>query len=177
LALVVSSLSAFFAWQAGQRAARALAISENQEKRRQPRLGIYLVMNGLRRLVPKRQLFGFIVSVSNPTDIDNSVARAELKITYRMENGVSGVCRIQHNSALEANVGSDAKRAACVLSLPLRIDAHQTVSGWLLFALDDDVIGKATVDSHSLILEDTHGVSTETDPIMVRAWTDESEKD
>jgi hypothetical protein len=26
-------------------------------------------------------------------------------------------------------------------------------------------------------LEDTHGVSTETEPIMVREWTDESQKD
>src|SRR5271165_2163770 len=97
LALLVSGCSAFFSWRAGRNAARALAISENQEKRRQPQLGIYLAANGFRRLVPKRQLFGFIVSVSNPTDINNSVARAELQITYVMENDVTAVCRIQHN--------------------------------------------------------------------------------
>jgi hypothetical protein len=66
---------------------------------------------------------------------------------------------------------------ASVLALPLRIDAHQTVSGWLLFALDNDAIRKRTIDAHRLILEDTHGVSTETEPIMVRDWTDESKKD
>lgn len=81
LALLVSVCSAFFSWRSGRNAARALAISENQEKRRMPQLGIYLA-NGYRRLVPKRQLFGFLVSISNPTDINNSVARAELKITY-----------------------------------------------------------------------------------------------
>jgi hypothetical protein len=177
LALLVSSCSAFFSWRAGRNAARALAISENQEKRRQPQLGIYLVVNGFRRLVPKRQLFGFIVSVSNPTDINNSVIRAELQITYVMENDVTAVCRIQHNSALGGDVGSDTTSAASVLSLPLRIDAHQTVSGWFLFALDNDVIREGTIDAHSLILEDTHGVSTETEPIMVREWTDESQKD
>lgn len=176
LALLVSGCSAFFSWRAGRNAARALAISENQEKRRQPQLGIYHV-NGFRRLVPKRQLFGFIVSVSNPTDINNSVARAELQITYVRENDVIAVCRIQHNSALGVHVGSDTTAAASILSLPLRIDAHQTVSGWFLFALDNDVIREGTIDAHSLILEDTHGVSTETEPIMVREWTDESQKD
>jgi hypothetical protein len=59
----------------------------------------------------------------------------------------------------------------------MRIDAHQTVSGWLLFALDNDVIRNGTIDAHSLILEDTHGVPTETDPIMVREWRDETKKD
>ena len=67
--------------------------------------------------------------------------------------------------------------AANVFSLPVRIDAHQTVSGWFLFALDNDVIREGTIDAHSLILEDTHGVSTNTDPIMVSEWTDESQND
>jgi hypothetical protein len=174
LALLVSGCSVFFSWRAGRNAARALAISENQEKRRHPQLGIYLV-KGYRRLVPKRQLFGFLVSVSNPTDINNSVARAELQITYMMENDESAICRIQHDAALGEKVGDSTP--ASVLALPLRIDAHQTVSGWLLFALDNDAIRKRTIDAHRLILEDTHGVSTETEPIMVRDWTDESKKD
>ena len=142
LALLVSMCSAFFSWRAGRNAARALAISESQEKRRQPQLGIYLV-NGYRRLVPKRQLFGFLVSISNPTDINNSVSRAELQITYVTENDLAVVCRVQHNSALGEKVASESASAASILSLPLRIDAHQTASGWFLFALDNDAIRKA----------------------------------
>ena len=174
LALLVSCGSALISWRSSKNAARALAISETQEKRRQPQLGIYLV-NGYRRLVPKRQLFGFLVSVSNPTDINNSIARAELQITYLLENDVKAVCRIQHNPTLGENTARDAMPAT-VFSLPLHIDAHNTLSGWLLFALDNDVIREGTIDAHSLILEDTHGVSTNTGPIMVREWTDESKK-
>jgi hypothetical protein len=152
-----------------------LSISEAQEKRRQPQLGIYLA-NGYRQLVPKRQLFGFLVSVSNPTDINNCIARAELQITYLLETDVKAVCRIQHNPTLRENT-APGTIPATVFSLPVRIDAHQTVSGWFLFALDNDVIRNGTVDAHSLILEDTHGVSTNTDPIMVREWTDENKED
>ena len=175
LALLVSGCSAFFSWRSGKNAARALAISESQEKRRQPQFGIYLV-KGYRRLVPKRQLFGFLVTVSNPTDINNSIARAELQITYLLEKDVKAICRIQHTPTLGENTVSEGT-SATLLSLPMRIDAHQTVSGWFLFGLDNDVIRDGTIDAHTLILEDTHGVSTTTDPIMVREWTDESKKD
>ena len=69
--LVVSICSAIYS---GRKASRALAISESQERRRQPQLGIYLA-KAHRRVTPKRQLFGFLVSVANPTDINNAVAR------------------------------------------------------------------------------------------------------
>jgi hypothetical protein len=172
---VVSICSVIISWRSGKNAARALSISESQEKRRQPQLGVYLV-NGYRRLIPKRQLFGFLVSISNPIDINNSVARAELQVTYLLENDVKAVCRIRNNATLADRAARDAM-AANVFSLPVRIDAHQTVSGWFLFALDNDVIREGTIDAHSLILEDTHGVSTNTDPIMVSEWTDESQND
>ncbi|MDE3108498.1 MAG: hypothetical protein KGL02_01035, partial [Acidobacteriota bacterium] len=71
LALAVSCGSLLVAWRSARTAAHALLLTEEQESRRRPRLGIYLV-NGYRQLVPERQLFGLLVSVSNPTDIDNS---------------------------------------------------------------------------------------------------------
>jgi hypothetical protein len=175
LALLVSCGSVFISWRSGRNAARALAITENQEKRRQPQLSLYL-FKGYRRLLPTGQIFGFLVSVSNPTDINNSMARAELQVTYLLENEVKVVCRIQHNPTFGENTPSNGM-SSTVFSLPVRIDAHQTVLGWLLFGLDDNVIRKGTVDAHSLVLEDTHGTLTSTDPIMVREWTDESKKD
>jgi hypothetical protein len=135
---------------------------------------VYLV-NGYRRLVPARQLFGFLVSVSNPTDINNSVPRAELQVTY-LVGDVKATCRIQHNPELAVNTVQSA-RPATVFTLPARVDAHQTITGWLLFTLDNDVIQKGTIDAHSLLLEDTHGVTTSTGPIMVKEWSDEREKD
>jgi hypothetical protein len=176
LALLVSFFSLLISWRSGKRAARALSISEGQEQRRQPRLGIYMV-RGYRRRGSKRQLFGFLVSVTNPTDTNNSIARAELQITYLLEDDVNVVCRVSHAEGLDENALADPKGVANVFSLPAHIDAHQTLSGWFLFALDDSVIGKGTVDSHSLILEDTHGISTDTGPIMVREWSHEGKKD
>ncbi len=173
LALLVSIISVLLSWRSGKTAARALAISESQENRRQPRLGVYLA-NGYRRIEPEGELFAVLVSVTNPTDTNNSVARAELQITYLLENDVEAVCRLQHNRALAENASDNALQAATVLSLPVCVDAHQTVSGWLLFSLENGVIGTGSTDDQKLILEDTHGVETRTGQIIVREWTDET---
>ena len=175
LALFVSGCSAFISWRSWKNSSRALDISERQEKRRQPQLGIYLA-NGYRQQIPGRQLFGFLVSVSNPTDINNAIARAELQVVYLLANDAEVVCRVQHNPKLGEDTARD-NSAATVFSMPFRVDAHQTVSGWFLFVLDDDVIREDTIDTHALILEDTHGISTKTDPITVREWKDENQKD
>ena len=171
--LVVSICSAIYS---GRKASRALAISESQERRRQPQLGIYLA-KAYRRVTPKRQLFGFLVSVSNPTDVNNALARAELQITYLVRDDASVVCRVQHDPALEDKQNHYGDASPTVFTLPLRIDAHQTASGWFLFALENDAIGKGTIDTHNLILEDTHGVTTISTGSPVREWMDESEKD
>jgi hypothetical protein len=168
----IACWSAFNSWGSRRLAARALAIGESQEQRRHPHLGIYL-SNGYRRYLPKRQLFGFLVSVSNPTDINNSVALAELQVTYVLDGNIKAVCRIPHRP--EIAEGAEAK-GATVFSLPARIDAHQTVAGWFLFAVDHELIGGRTIDSHKIILEDSHGVSAQTEPIVVRDWTNEEPK-
>jgi len=172
LALIVASVSAFVSWRSFRNSSFALAISQRQEERRSPQLSIYFV-NGYRRLVKSRQTFGFLISVSNPTDINNSVARAELQVGCVFEHGVEALLRIQHAPQFGRDfVNEDTE--STVFQLPLRIDAHQTLSGWFIFSLENSAIGTGTIDTHTLILEDTHGTVTTSDSIMVRAWSDES---
>jgi hypothetical protein len=175
LALLVSGWSAFNSWRSRRLAARALFISENQEQRRQPQLGIYMA-DGYRRYLPDKQIFGFFVSVSNPTDINNSVAQAELQVTYVLDKDIKGICRIPHTPAL-AELSPDATtHSANVFSVPVRIDAHQTVAGWLVFSVSNNVIAGRTVDAHRIIVEDSHGAFTQTEPVVVKEWTDEPPK-
>jgi hypothetical protein len=172
LALLISGLSLAVSWRSGKRAARALEISEAQEERKQPQLRIYLA-RGYRRYADTRQLFGFLVSVSNPTDSGNSIARAELQLTYVLRNDVRATCRIPHQAAL-ANRDEESVRGQEVFALPTRIDPHQTVIGWFLFSLDDDLIGEGTIDAHKIVLEDSHDIETDSGAIMVREWTHEA---
>jgi hypothetical protein len=174
-ALLVSLFSALISWRSSRNSTRALAISEGQEARHRPQLRIYLV-KAYRHRAPQRRLFRFLVSISNPTDINNSVARAELQVRYSLQPDLEAVCRIPHQAEL-ADSDAETDRAATVFLLPLRIDAHQTASGWLLFALEDRVIGARSVDSHCLIFEDTHGISTTSEDIPINDWAEIAERD
>ena len=126
------------------------------------------MVDGYRRYLPDKQLFGFLVSVSNPTDINNSVSLAELQVTYIVKNDIKAVCRIPHTPALTDITPEAVSGRATVFALPARVDAHQTVAGWLVFSLDNTIIAGKTVDTHRILLLDSHGVITQTEPVMVR---------
>jgi hypothetical protein len=177
LALLASGWSAFNSWQSKRIARRALSINEGQEQRRRPQLGIYMA-DGYRRYLPDKQLFGFFVSVSNPTDINNSVVKAELQVTYVLGADIKAICRVPHSPAFAEIVTDVISNSANVLLLPIRIDAHQTVTGWLVFSLANNIIAGKTIDAHQIILEDSHGASTGTvsESVLVREWQDETPK-
>jgi hypothetical protein len=174
-AFLVAAWSAWNSLRSRRLAERALSISENQEQRRQPRLGIYMA-EGYRRYLKDKQLFGFLVSVSNPTDINNALVQAELQVTYFLDDEIKAVCRVPHTSALAEIAAGAATLPANVFSLPSRIDAHQTVAGWLVFSLSNNLISGKTIDAHRIILEDSHGAPTETEPVLIRDWTDETQE-
>ena len=174
--LVVAIASAVASWFSYRNAAHALKISERQERSRNPQLRVYFA-NGYRRLTSNQQIFGMLTSISNPTDIDNSISRAELQVVCRIRDDMMVTFRIQHNPAIGQRPGPRSEDAAHIFSLPARIGAHQTISGWLLFSLENSSIGDGTVDSHRIILFDTHDIETTTDQIMVMAWTDEAKND
>lgn len=166
-ALIVSIVSAIYS---GRKSSRALAISEEQERRKQPDLIIYPAIS-YRRLLPNSQVFGFLVSISNPTDINNSVARAELKLEMVRKNALT-VYRLPHNPVLLETVPASAGQSPAI-ALPLRVDAHQTASGWLFLSEKREFFDNGSVDLHQLVLEDSHGVVVTTDALMVRELIDE----
>jgi hypothetical protein len=169
VSLAVACLAAYNSWQSRRIANRALSINEAQERRRQPQFDIYF-HDGYRRYFPTHQLFGFLISVKNPSDINNSIAKAELQVTFVTTGEIRSTCRIPHKSDLAKHIDDP------VLVLPSRIDAHQTVRGWLLFTLPASVICNRTIDRHKIILEDSHGVSIEMEPINLREWSNENPK-
>jgi hypothetical protein len=80
-------------------------------------------------------------------------------------------CRIPHVPEL-AGKGPEGSKAT-IFSIPAKIDAHQTVAGWVFFALAKSIIEGKTIDTHRILLEDSHGLTVETEPISVREWIDE----
>jgi len=176
VSVCLAGWSAYNSWRSRHLSARALSISEKQEDRRQPRLEIYLA-DGYRTQLPNKKIFGFMISVMNPSDINNSIAIAELRVGYLIGEDNKAVCRLPHNPGFANRDSGSPSSSANIFSIPARVDAHQTVSGWLFFAIENSVLGGGSIDSHTICLTDSHGTVTETEPIALREWINETPKD
>jgi hypothetical protein len=162
--------SAFAAWASFWNGRRTLRLARLQEERRAYRLVVYLIQ-GYCRAIPGARVFEFSISVSNPSDINNSVDRLELQISYTTSQGFCMAVKVPHKRTL---AGSFPQPAA-VLSPPIRIDAHQTVAGLTLFEVSDALIGTGEVDGYTLLLSDAHGAVTKLEQAIVSEISDSHE--
>jgi hypothetical protein len=163
IALVLSVINA-------RTSRRALRLSEQQEARRKPSLAVYL-QEGFVSPSPQRdaRIYALLLSVSNKSDNNNSVAEATLHLTYSkpktMEFTVKFVATMDVLPPFQRNQAS--------LPIPTRIDAHQAISGWYYFCVGDLILNGARVERTIIVLRDTHGNEIAAEPLILREYSDE----
>jgi hypothetical protein len=166
-------LSAIAAWLAlafsiyGVYAARkALRISEIQEERQKPDLVPYLVQSSYCfDEDDKNRIYAFLISISNRSDSNNAIARADLTITYETSSHALMSVKID----TDVSVGSSFPVDTDVpFRLPVRIDAHQTLSGWLFFRADRSIFHGHDIVGRRIVFSDTHGVEQALEIYLVK---------
>jgi hypothetical protein len=164
LALVLSVLSFIIS-------RKALLLSEQQEERRKPQLVPYL-QDGYVRRDAEGRVYAFLLSVSNPTDSDNAVAAVDFQLIYTTKSNVRMTIKVPlHRETAKAFHDG----TVLPLAIPLRLDAHQTVSGWAFFRVEDVLLGGAIVEEYTIVLTDSHGMKAQLEPILIREYGDATE--
>jgi len=171
---VAALVSGWFAYLSLRVSNRSLRLSQQQEERHRPHLVPYLI-DGYAKFVARDNLrvYGFSLSVSNRSDVDDSVAQIELQLTYKAPSGISIAVKARHDAKLN-NVFAGGNTAT--LPVPLRIDAHQTIAGWVYFGIKEELFSGSAVDKFIIILTDSHDVVSTVEPIIVRELIDETQK-
>lgn len=161
VALIVSVISLYFSWQ-------ALRLENRREMRRQPVL-IPLLLNGYVRVdhVGGARVYAFFISVSNPADTDNTVAELDLRVTYLTRERVQMTVKIGADETLAAEFPQGTPN---VFSIPKRISAHDTVSGWCYFRGDAAVFNGVRIEGYSIVLTDSHRAASSVEPILVQEF-------
>ena len=172
LALVISiaslCISLIFSYLSTRIAKKALSISEQQEARRQPALRPYLIDGYYKKMEDRKsKVYGFSISVSNPTDAGNSLAHLELEICYVNPKNVCMKLKIPHQDNLANDFGGGSIRPIVV---PGPIPAHQTVAGWALFNVSHALLGECVIDSYLINITDAHGAVTIIEPDLVKEF-------
>ena len=154
---VFSGASAFAAWIAlalalisNRTGRKALRIAQAESDRKVPRLVPYLVDSVAIEDDAAYRTIEIALALSNPSDSPNTIARADLAISHVVQDHTlvqllvprANPARITHNAFL----------------VPLRIDAHATVTGQLSFVIPTDLVDPANVRRYELQLTDTQGV-------------------
>ena len=121
---------------------------------------------------PDARTYAVLIALNNISDNDNGIASAALYLTYVRKDGVEFTFKVgpEPNAPLAFR-----DRTAKRLELPLRIDAHQTISGWSFFAVDNAVLAGASVRATRFAFTDTHGNQTVVEPMNVREYGNASE--
>ena len=138
-------------------AKRALALSEAQDARRRPRMGVYVNDSASYQMDRTRErLLVFHLLVSNPSDSPTSLVAAELHVTYAV-NGVLTTVKVPHSWS--PDMPQDVSPDVSPIDLPVALGAHDAKSGWFVFPIADDLTGGRGVDRLDVVVRDMHNVS------------------
>lgn len=160
--VIAAGVSIWSAIVSARAAKRSLAISEQQESRRQPLLNPYLIKGYFKNLEQENdKIFAFSMSVSNATDTDNAIVHLELEVCYVSAQNICMKVKVPHEVDLVEDFGGGEIKP---FVLPTSIMSHQATAGWALFNVSGALLNKGTLDSYRIVLTDSHGLVTVFDP-------------
>ncbi|MCW8916748.1 MAG: hypothetical protein OQK24_12970 [Magnetovibrio sp.] len=150
---------------------KALRLSEAQEERQKPLLVLYQQEGYVRYdLDSSSRYFAFLLSVSNRSDADNAISEVLLRLTYTTSESVEMTVKIPSTEKTE-RVFEEFNGP--LLTVPERVDAHQTVSGWCYFQVKDALLDGCRIERHSIAIIDSHGIEVSVEPIVVQEFSNE----
>lgn len=170
-AAVAAWVAATFAYLTARRSGRALRLAEQQEARRQPVLVLYLLRGYLRRANEER-IYAFLLSVSNPSDSNNAIAQIDLRIEYRTASNFFAAVDVPTVSQDDEMFGGDNHAR---LEIPIHVDAHHTVAGWVFFRVQRALLEDRSVDTYVIVATDSHGERVSIETALLQEFVHEAE--
>lgn len=149
IALVLSIFSIYYA-------RASLSLSKEQDRRRHPRLtSRFLQGYYTADTTGGARVYRIEISVNNQSDSDNALVQAELRLTYRLNDGTEMTARLRQ-------MGGDGQ-----LRLPMRISAHEAVAGWCHFRVPSAIVTGNMIDQYVVELTDTHDQMASVTPLIL----------
>jgi hypothetical protein len=164
ISLAIAFWSAKSARNSAKLSKRSHDLAELQDSRRSPKLTLRL-SNAYWLAFENPRVIVMSITLSNPTDVDNSIASAELAVRYRMDDNQTVTARIAPLRAAPVSFAN----ATEVLAPPVTVPSHQSVAGLLMFELSTAMHVDWLMNNHpySLILLDGHDRTIEYPDIQV----------
>jgi hypothetical protein len=142
----------------------SLTLAKNQDRRKHPKLSAKFIggnycldtSTGIRS-------YNIQISISNQSDSDNAVTRAELYVKYRLHGDTEMTVRLPQSDGTGQ------------LELPMRISAHDTASGWCRFSMAPEIFSRNRIERYMVELTDTHNGLVSVEPLLLSRQHDDTQ--
>jgi len=167
-AAAISGTSALIAFLSYRVARQSLRLNQQLADRRAPRLLLSFQEGYVKKNDP-HNVYALLISISNPTDIDNSVAQLDLRVEYRP---ASDFCaRVDVPAAADNDDGPNIPTTVRLVP-PLKVAAHQTVVGWVRFQVKRALLMDCKIDGYTVVARDSHGQTSTVEMSIIREVVD-----
>jgi hypothetical protein len=161
--LAIAFVSAVYARRSAKISKRSLDLAELQDSRHAPKVNLYL-SDAYSFTSEDHSVIVISITLTNPTDVDNSIIRAELGVSYHRMGGQSIKMKIASLPATSTALTTIAD----TLNAPITVPSHQSIAGLLVFEPPSMILKESVVDEYSLILSDSHDKALTRPDITVR---------
>jgi hypothetical protein len=161
---IIALVTAAYTANTARIARKAYDLALIQDARQAPRLVVYLA-DAYTCAYGSDIMAAVSITVSNRSDVDNSISRAELLVKYHATRA---------GRATTARVASSDDPAflplpsRAIIVVPRSVMAHQTTAGWLVFKFPSWMSDGRIIDGYALTIEDSHEGVTEIPQVYLR---------
>lgn len=171
ISAVIALASAWYAARSAKLGQQSLELALQQEKRQRPNLKLYLVDGHVVRFRSQHfRVYAFHTRISNDSDADNSLADLVLMVEHSRSENLRSSLIVSHDQNLATYLNA-LKNVP--LQVPSKIGAHETLAGYALFRVQDDLLSSSSVEAYLLKAIDSHGIESAIEPILVNEYPNE----
>lgn len=139
-------------------ARNSLKLMEQREKRLQPALQLFHINSYLKRDKEQNsRIYAVNISITCASDTDNSVQDLSMRIYFKRNQATVSNVAIpimkNINKAVTDLVGVNSQE---IIVIPLKIRAHEAVTGWALFNISNEFLADSSIENYQVVLTDVY---------------------
>lgn len=171
ISAIAAIVTAWYTAHATRISKKNLEVALQQIQLQDPNLELYLVDGHIRRFINLQyRIYAFHLRISNKADANNSLRELSLTIIHNRGSEISSNFTVPHDSDLNNEMQN---LEIPPLQIPSKIGPHETLAGYALFRVNDNLLRDSTVEAYKLKVIDGHGIDTVLEPILLREYSDE----
>jgi hypothetical protein len=171
ISAVTALIAAWYAARSTKIAQKTLELALQQDRRQHPNLKLYLIESCVVRFRDQHfRVYAFHIRISNNSDADNSLADIVLAVEHSRSEKSRSILVVSHDQCLATELTFLKNKP---IQIPSKVEAHETLAGYALFCVQDELLSNSAVQGYVVRIIDSHGMESEMQPVFISEYVNE----